>query len=70
MRSKDANLPDQIVGEFHFTGNATHPQLAHSGAEVALTFFHLAHLGYAEFALELNPLYPWCCAEVSFLNVA
>jgi hypothetical protein len=73
-KATDASLPDQIAAEFHFTsgawGNTPGLSMAQSGAEMALAFFHLAHLGYAEFSQEVNPYNPECCAEFSFLNVA
>lgn len=67
-------LPTQVVVEVHVvarTALANWPvgtPLTHNQAEAAVLFMHMASLGYALVAKELNPVGD-CCAEYTFLLV-
>lgn len=61
----DDLLPDELSMEFH-VGEGSWPVTT---AELAVTFGHLANLGYAAYAQEVNAGAPHCCSEFTFMRV-
>lgn len=68
----DNILPDELSIELHAginpnsTGWPTTPQTT---AELALTFMHLANLGFVAYAQEVNAGAPQCCSEFTFMRL-
>lgn len=65
FRAED-QLPDELSMEMHASASAAWPTTT---VELGFTFMHLANLGYALYAQEVNPIGEGCCCEVTFMRL-